>query len=46
MIGKKNFREHSVMIRLEIKLALNLYMTITKTTIIEIPPLLAIETLN
>ena len=46
MIGNKNFRQHSVMKRLEINLALNLYMTITKTTIIEMPPLIAIETLN
>ena len=46
MTGTKNFRERSVAKRLERKLALNLYMMITKTTIIEIPTLLIVKTLN
>ena len=40
------FREDSIVKELKRKLTLNLYMTITKTTIIDIPTLLVIETLN
>ena len=46
MTGTKNFRERSVAKRLEKKLALNLYMMIIKTTIIEILALLTVEILN
>ena len=40
------FREDSIVKELKRKLTLNLYMTITKTTIIDILTLLVVEMLN
>ena len=46
MTCTKFFREDSIAKELKRKLTLNFYMTITKTTIIDIPTLLVVETLN